>query len=125
MDQHTTRRPSRLTTLMTGDLPPLDLVTVRATAHRACRERLNRPANAEIEELIRTLRGQLNLLLIHAQLEVDRLDRGTVEWDRWQALIDQVRADLKHGSAEGPAAEAAYMEVLGRGARFLAECLER
>ncbi|MEV6780725.1 DUF6415 family natural product biosynthesis protein [Streptomyces syringium] len=107
--------------MMTGETPPLDLVGIRATIRRALQERPVRARRAEIEELTGTLREQLELTLTHAQARADELNRGTLAWDRWQALIDQVRADLDHSDT---APCVAYLEVLARGARFLADCLD-
>ncbi|GAA0470762.1 hypothetical protein GCM10009544_36050 [Streptomyces stramineus] len=103
---------------------PLDLGAIRATVRRALERRAARPPRPEIEEINQALCHHLRLMLAHAQIRADRLHRGSVQWDHWQALIDRVRADLDRTGDEGMASDAAHMETLGRGARFLADCLD-
>ncbi|WP_372407677.1 DUF6415 family natural product biosynthesis protein [Streptomyces luteireticuli] len=114
-------------TLMTGDTRPLDLVTIRATIRRALQERPVRPSSYEIAELTRTLRAHLEAMLTEAQHRADQLEPDTTARLRWEALIDHALADLDFGAgAERPVrcAAQAYLDVLARDARFLADCLD-
>ncbi|WP_344024941.1 DUF6415 family natural product biosynthesis protein [Streptomyces luteireticuli] len=114
-------------TLMTGDTKPLDLVTVRAAIRRALQERPIRPPAHEIAELTRTLRAHLEAMLPEAQYRADQLEPDTTARKRWEGLIDHVLADLDFGvGAERPirCAARAYLEILARDARFLADCLD-
>ncbi|MBH1933097.1 hypothetical protein I5Q34_02125 [Streptomyces sp. AV19] len=116
-----------LMTLMTGETPPLDLVTIRTTIRRALQERPFRPPAHEIAELTRTLRAYLKAMLTEAQHRADQLEPDTTARDRWDALISHVLADLDFGAGtERPVrcAAQAYLEILARDARFLADCLD-
>lgn len=127
MNNPHTPSPPPLMTLMTGDNTPLDLTTIRATIRRALQERVTRPPLREIDELTRTLRAHLELMLAEARSRADQLTTGTVARDRWDALIDQVRTDLDFGTGEHRpvrCAADAYLQVLGRDARFLTDCLD-
>ncbi|MBF6046081.1 hypothetical protein GO001_12710 [Streptomyces sp. NRRL B-1677] len=124
MNRTSAQHTARLTTMMTGDTRPLDLVTIRATVRRALQERATGPGPAEAEELTRTLRGHMEAMIAEARFRVDQLDRGTVQWDRSQALIDQVCGDLEHDGDHAAVSATAYLEVLARGAGFLVTSLD-
>ncbi|MFI8938292.1 DUF6415 family natural product biosynthesis protein [Streptomyces syringium] len=113
-----------LSTMMTGDSTPLDLVTIRATVRRALQERTALPRAEEVHEITRALRTHLWLMLPAAQAIADGLVRGTGPWHRWRALIDRVRVDLDHDGGSGLCSAVVHMKDLGRTCRFLADCLD-
>ncbi|MFI9718271.1 DUF6415 family natural product biosynthesis protein [Streptomyces sp. NPDC052396] len=113
--------------LMTGDIPPLDLVTIRATTRRALQERIIHPPAREVDELTRTLREHLERMLTEAASRAADVPSGTVARDRWDALIEHVRSDLDFAAGEARpirCAARAYMQVLAHDARTLADCLD-
>ncbi|EMF01118.1 hypothetical protein J7W19_14350 [Streptomyces mobaraensis NBRC 13819 = DSM 40847] len=118
-------RATRLTSMLTGDSAPLDLVTIRATVRRALQDRgsvLPRPE--DVAELTMALRGHLRAMLDEALDRAARLDRHTGPWHRWQTLIDRVRTDLSRDAGAGLCSATSYMRELGRTARYLADCLD-
>ncbi|MEV5505101.1 DUF6415 family natural product biosynthesis protein [Streptomyces orinoci] len=120
-------QPLPPTPLMNGDNTPLDLVTIRATIRRALQERITPPPAREVDELIRALREHLERMLAEAASRATEVPPGTVARDRWDALIGHVRFDLDFGAGEERpirCAARAYMQILARDARFLADCLD-
>ncbi|MFI1184265.1 DUF6415 family natural product biosynthesis protein [Streptomyces sp. NPDC020799] len=119
------RPPSRLPALMTGDIPPLDLVTIRATARRALTERPQAmPRAEEIREITLTLRGHLELMLTEARERDGQFEPGTTQWYRWTALIERTRAELDIGSGNGLYSAFAHMQALARTTNSLADLLD-
>ncbi|MBH1935253.1 hypothetical protein I5Q34_13380 [Streptomyces sp. AV19] len=125
--RHPDDRPPLPRPMLTGDTAPLDLVTIRATVRRALQERPVRPCTAEIAELTRTLRAHLGAMLDEAHHRAALLTAGTPARLRWETLIAHVRADLAFGLGQGQpvrAAADAYVRILARDARFLADRLD-
>ncbi|WP_367141085.1 MULTISPECIES: DUF6415 family natural product biosynthesis protein [Streptomyces] len=116
--------PSQLTTMMTGDTPPLDLVTIRATCHRALAHRpVALPRAEEIHELTTTLRGDIEDMLPEACFRVDQLPCD-LRWDSLQNMIRCARAELADSPGVGLYSAFVHMQALGRAAQFLVEYLQ-
>ncbi|MBH1935283.1 hypothetical protein I5Q34_13540 [Streptomyces sp. AV19] len=110
--------------MMTGETGPLDLVTIRATVRRALQERPHPPRVAEIREITATLRGHLQRMLRAARARTDELERGSLAWIQWTALIHRGQDDLVRAVDTGTRAAASHMDDLARTCRRLADCLD-
>ncbi|MER5785618.1 DUF6415 family natural product biosynthesis protein [Streptomyces mobaraensis] len=111
-------------TLMTGDIEPIDLVSVRATVRRALQVRARPPRAAEVREITGALRGHVRRMLRVARSRVEGVERGTMAWIQWTALIHRAQDDLDRVAGSGSSAAAMYMDDLGRTCRRLADCLD-
>ncbi|WP_171164095.1 DUF6415 family natural product biosynthesis protein [Streptomyces sp. I05A-00742] len=111
-------------TLMTGDVEPLDLVTIRATVRRALQVRARPPRAAEVREITVTLRKHVRRMLRVARSRAEEVEQGTMAWIQWTALIHRVEDDLDRVAEPGRTAAAMYMDDLGRTCRRLADCLD-
>ncbi|MGK5639034.1 DUF6415 family natural product biosynthesis protein [Streptomyces sp. URMC 126] len=109
---------------MTGDIEPLDLVSVRATVRRALQVRARPPRAAEVREITGTLREHMRRMLRVARSRVEGIERGTMAWIQWTALINRAQDDLDRVVGNGGFAAAVYMDDLGRTCRRLADCLD-
>ncbi|MFV8133162.1 DUF6415 family natural product biosynthesis protein [Streptomyces syringium] len=117
--------PVQLRPMMTGELPPLDLVTIRATTRRAVGGRRSVPGPREITELTQALREHLQQMLPHAQARADEIAPGSAARERWQALINRARAAAAaRPDRQGRPAATVHLAALARQTRFLANCLD-
>ncbi|EMF00281.1 hypothetical protein J7W19_20270 [Streptomyces mobaraensis NBRC 13819 = DSM 40847] len=110
--------------MLTGDIEPIDLVSVRATVRRALQVRARPPRVAEVREITGALRGHLRRMLRVARSRVEEVERGTTAWIQWTALIHRAQDDLDRVAGSGSFAAAVYMDDLGRTCRRLADCLD-
>ncbi|MBH1935854.1 hypothetical protein I5Q34_16530 [Streptomyces sp. AV19] len=113
-----------IATMMAGEIEPLDLVTIRATVRRALQVRPRPPRAAEVHEITSALRGHLSRMVRVARSRVDELERGTMAWIQWTALINRAQDDLNRAVSSGTLPAASYMDDLGRTCRRLADCLD-
>ncbi|WP_367140696.1 MULTISPECIES: DUF6415 family natural product biosynthesis protein [Streptomyces] len=105
-----------------GESRPLDLVTIRATAHRALAERASAlPRVQEIREITLALRGHLELMLPEAQEHADQLPPGTTQWYCWEGLITNARTELDEGPGGGLYSAFTHMQTLATSVRLLAD----
>ncbi|MBZ4320542.1 DUF6415 family natural product biosynthesis protein [Streptomyces huiliensis] len=109
---------------MTGDIEPLDLVSIRATVRRALQVRARPPRVGEVRETTGALRGHVQRMLRVARGRVEGVERGTMAWIQWTALIHRAQDDLDRVAGNGSFAAAVYMDDLGRTCRRLADCLD-
>ncbi|MGI5341871.1 DUF6415 family natural product biosynthesis protein [Streptomyces sp. CA-181903] len=117
-------RPAEVDPMLTGDTPPLDLTTIRATVRRALQERTALPPMREVRDLTTTLRGHLEEMRSDAEARRDALERTTVAWHRWNCVITRVESDLAASPGPQPWTAVTYMQILARTARHLADCLD-
>ncbi|MGW2190464.1 DUF6415 family natural product biosynthesis protein [Streptomyces sp. NPDC001719] len=116
---------TQLATMMTGDLMPLDLLTIRTTAHRALAERIQAmPRAEEIHEITRALRGHLELLLTETRERSHQFEPGTTQWYRCAALTEHARTELDTGSGNGLYSAFTHMQALARSTNYLADFLD-
>ncbi|WP_372408265.1 DUF6415 family natural product biosynthesis protein [Streptomyces luteireticuli] len=119
-----TTGPPPITPMMTGDIEPLDLVTIRATIRRALAVRPRPPRAAEVREITAALREHLRRMLHVARQRAELTERGTGAWIQWTAVIGRVEDDLARVPAPGRTTAAMHMDDLGRTARRLVDCLD-
>ncbi|MBH1937847.1 hypothetical protein I5Q34_26855 [Streptomyces sp. AV19] len=110
--------------MMTGHSRPLDLVTIRATVRRALQPRRTPATQNEVEEITLALRSHLALMIPEAEDHANRLNRGSLEWNRRQSLVVLARNALGYDWGNSAQAARLNMTELGRCARFLADCLD-
>ncbi|GAA0464651.1 DUF6415 family natural product biosynthesis protein [Streptomyces stramineus] len=119
----TDQTPPRIESLMTGDTPPVDLVTIRATVTRALLERPVLPRAEEVRALTVDLRAHLAVMADETEARRDACARSTGDWHQWNALLNRARTDMQSDAGPGLKSAVMHMYELGRTCSHLVDKL--
>ncbi|MEV4438101.1 DUF6415 family natural product biosynthesis protein [Streptomyces sp. NPDC049577] len=115
----------RLTSMMAGENPPVDLETIRATVRRALVERPVLPRAEEALEITRALRSHLAVLVEAAVARRNQHRRNSGPWYLWETVIDRARRDMYQGPGCGLRSAVTHMQALGRTAEHILNQLDQ
>ncbi|MFI9029940.1 DUF6415 family natural product biosynthesis protein [Streptomyces sp. NPDC053560] len=101
------------------DSLPIDKERIRHTLMRVRNSRLQRADALTLAELEQMLRGHIGLLLLDVREAVDRLWRGSTDWNGRATRLDLIEHQLRHGLGRGPLADQIQVRTLAHDCEWL------